>query len=84
MAGSVIALVIGFVFLRFHLEKWVEPMVSETRISQLRADGHVPTWIEQVEAARGGQPADRGADHRTRSARQITDSYLLALAVTTQ
>lgn len=53
VAGSVTALVIGFVFSRFHLEKWVEPMVYETRISRLREDGHVPTWTERVEAARG-------------------------------
>lgn len=53
VAGSVLALVIGVVLSRFHFEKWVEPMVYNTRISQLRADGHVPSWTERVEAARG-------------------------------
>lgn len=51
-AGSAVAMVIGFIFSRFHLEKWVEPMVFETRISQLRAGGHVPSWTERVQAAR--------------------------------
>ncbi len=50
-AGSVVAMGIGYVFSGFHLERWVEPMVFETRISKLR-QGHVPTWTERVEAAR--------------------------------
>lgn len=52
VAGSVVAIVIGFGFSRFNLEKWVEPMVYETRISKLRSEGHVPTWPKRVDAAK--------------------------------
>ncbi|WP_353353548.1 permease [Intrasporangium sp. DVR] len=51
LAGSAIALAIGWVFSRFALERWVEDMVFATRIAQLRAAGHVPTWTERVDAA---------------------------------
>lgn len=51
LAGALIAMGIGAIFSRFHLDKWVEPYVFETRISQLRADGHRPTLAERVEAA---------------------------------
>lgn len=51
IAGSFIALVIGWVFSRFHLERWVEEMVFATRIGRLRAGGHQPSWRERVDAA---------------------------------
>lgn len=50
-AGSVLAFAIGFVFSRFRLERWVEDMVFATRTAHLRADGHVPTLAERVDAA---------------------------------
>lgn len=50
-AGAVISLLIGWVLSRFKLEHWVEDMVFTTRIAQLRAEGHVPTWPERVDAA---------------------------------
>ena len=53
LAGSLIAIVIGFIFSRFDLDKWVEPAVFKTRIGELRADGHVPTLQERVDAAVG-------------------------------
>lgn len=52
VAGSLIAIGIGFVLSRFRLEQWVEPMVYATRMTHLRDDGHVPTWAERVDAAR--------------------------------
>lgn len=51
LAGSGLAMLIGGVFSRFDLTRWVEPMVFSTRVAQLRADGHVPTWSERVHAA---------------------------------
>lgn len=51
LAGSAIAMVIGWVFSRFRLDRWVEDMVFATKIGRLRADGHVPSWNERVEAA---------------------------------
>src|SRR5690606_25690558 len=51
VAGSVIAMVIGWIFSRFELGRWVEDMVFATKIGRLRADGHVPSWAERVEAA---------------------------------
>lgn len=51
IAGSLIAMGIGFIFSRFDLTKWVEPAVFNTRIGNLRADGHVPTLAERVDAA---------------------------------
>ena len=51
LAGSLLAIVVGWVFSRFHLERWVEDMVFATRISNLRADGHVPTMAERVDAS---------------------------------
>ncbi len=41
-AGAVVALLIGWVFSRLRLDRWVEDMVFATRIATLRADGHVP------------------------------------------
>lgn len=52
VAGSVISMAIGFIFSRFDLDKWVEPMVFQTRMAQLLAEGHVPSWPERVTAAR--------------------------------
>ena len=51
LAGSAIAIAIGWVFSRFHLDGWVEDMVFATKIGRLRTEGHVPTWGERVEAA---------------------------------
>lgn len=51
VAGSLIAMGIGFIFSRFDLDKWVEPEVFKTRITALRADGHVPSLQERVDAA---------------------------------
>ena len=53
VAGSLIAMGIGFIFSRFNLDKWVEPEVFRTRITALRADGHVPTLQERIDAAIG-------------------------------
>ena len=51
IAGSGIAFVIGWILSRFRLDRWVDEMVFSTKVGQLRADGHVPTWAERVEAA---------------------------------
>lgn len=51
VAGSVLSLVIGWIFSRFDLGRWVEPMVFATKVGALRADGHVPTLAERVDAA---------------------------------
>ena len=51
VSGSVLAMVVGWVFSRFHLDHWVEDMVLTTKVSRLRVDGHVPTLAERVEAA---------------------------------
>ncbi len=51
LAGSVIAIVIGWVFSRMNLERWVEDSVFATTIGRLRSGGHVPTWAERVDAA---------------------------------
>ncbi len=52
VSGSVLAMVVGWVFSRFRLDHWVEDIALTTRISRLRVDGHVPTLAERVEAAR--------------------------------
>lgn len=51
LAGSAIAIGIGWAFSRLKLDRWVEEMVFATKIGRLRADGHVPTWAERVNAA---------------------------------
>jgi uncharacterized membrane protein YraQ (UPF0718 family) len=51
-AGAVVSLLIGWVFSRLRLDRWVEDMVFATRIATLRADGHVPTWAERIDAAK--------------------------------
>lgn len=51
LAGSLIALAIGWLFSRFDLRHWVDDMVFNTRVAALRADGHVPTLRERVDAA---------------------------------
>ncbi len=51
VAGSILAMAIGFTFSRFDLDHWVEDMVFATRIAQLRAAGRTPTWAERVRAA---------------------------------
>lgn len=52
-AGAAIAFVAGWALSRFHLEKWVDDVVFTTRVAALRADGHVPTLRERVDAALG-------------------------------
>lgn len=52
-AGSAIALAIGLAFSRLDLDHWVEDTVFATRITRLRAGGHVPTLAERVGAAAG-------------------------------
>lgn len=51
VSGSVIAIVIGWVFSRFNLERWVEDMVFATKVGRLRAGGRVPSWHERIDAA---------------------------------
>lgn len=51
LAGSTLAMVIGWVFSRFDLSRWVDEMVTTTRVAALRAGGHVPTLRERVDAA---------------------------------
>ena len=51
VAGSVIALAIGFVFSRFDLDRWVEDIARTSAVSELRAEGRVPSFVERVEAA---------------------------------
>ncbi|PRC51752.1 hypothetical protein C6A85_62450, partial [Mycobacterium sp. ITM-2017-0098] len=51
VAGSVLSLAIGWIFSRFDLSRWVEPMVFTTKVAALRADGHVPSLAERVDAA---------------------------------
>ncbi len=43
-AGSVLSLVIGWIFSRFDLSRWVEDMVFATKVATLRTEGHVPRW----------------------------------------
>ena len=50
-AGLAIAVGVGWVFSRLHLEKWVEDFVFAAPVSALRADGHKPTLAERVDAA---------------------------------
>lgn len=52
-AGAGIAFVAGWVLSRLRLEKWVDQVVYTTRVAALRADGHVPTLRERVDAALG-------------------------------
>ncbi len=51
LAGSVIALAVGWVFSRFDLRHWVDEMVFTTRVAALRAGGHVPSLRERIDAA---------------------------------
>ncbi|MBX7432348.1 permease [Mycobacterium sp. Y57] len=51
VAGSVLSLVIGWIFARLDLSRWVEDMVFTTKVAQLRAEGHVPTLAERAGAA---------------------------------
>ena len=50
-AGLAIAVAVGWVFSRLHLEKWVEDFVFAAPVAALRADGHKPTLAERVDAA---------------------------------
>ncbi|GIG40710.1 permease [Cellulomonas phragmiteti] len=51
-AGLGIAVVVGAVFSRLHLERWVEDFVFAAPVASLGADGHRPTLAERVAAAR--------------------------------
>lgn len=51
LSGSVLAVIVGWVFSRFHLDHWVEDIVATNRMNRLRVDGHVPTLGERVDAA---------------------------------
>ena len=51
LAGSVISIIIGFVFSRFDLDHWVEDIAHKSAVSDLRAEGRVPSFVERVEAA---------------------------------
>ena len=51
IAGSLIALVIGWVFSRFALERWVEEVVFATKIARMCTSGLRPTWRERVDVA---------------------------------
>lgn len=53
LAGSTLAMGIGWVFSRFRLDRWVEDVVRTSRVAALRAGGHRPTLAERVEAALG-------------------------------
>jgi hypothetical protein len=51
LAGSAIAIAIGWILSRFDLDRWVDDMVFATKIARLRSEGRVPTWSERVDAA---------------------------------
>ena len=51
LAGAALSMLIGWGFSRVHLEHWVEGIVKSGRVSSLRADGHVPSLSERIEAA---------------------------------
>ncbi|QOR47162.1 permease [Trueperella pecoris] len=51
LAGSLIALGVGWILSRFKLDHLVEDSVRGMAIGKLRADGHVPTLRERVDAA---------------------------------
>ena len=51
VTGSVLSLVIGWIFSRFDVTRWVEDMVFTTKVATLRAEGHVPSLAERVGAA---------------------------------
>ncbi len=50
-AGLMIAVTVGWVFSRLHLDRWVEDFVFVAPVARLGADGHRPTLAERVEAA---------------------------------
>ncbi|MBB1045318.1 permease, partial [Dietzia sp. DQ11-44] len=52
-AGAAIAFVAGWALSRFRLDRWVDDVVFTTRVAVLRADGHVPSLRERVDAALG-------------------------------
>lgn len=51
LAGGALAMLIGWVFSRFDLERWVEDIVKSGRVAALRQDGHTPSLAERVDAA---------------------------------
>lgn len=51
LAGVAVALLAGFVLSRFHLEKWVEPFVFESKTAVLARAEIRPTMQERVQAS---------------------------------
>ncbi len=50
-AGSVLSLVLGWIYSRFDLTRWVEDVVFTTKVAALRVEGRVPSLRERVAAA---------------------------------
>ncbi|WP_432558022.1 permease [Granulicoccus sp. GXG6511] len=51
VAGSVLSILIGWIFSRFNLEPWVEDVVKSGRVATLHTGGHKPTLPQRVDAA---------------------------------
>lgn len=51
LAGGALSMLIGWVFSRFDLERWVEDIVKSGRVAALRQDGRTPSLSERVDAA---------------------------------
>ncbi len=51
IAGSIISIVIGWIFSRFNLEKWVEQSVFATKLGVSNVEGHRLSLQERVEVA---------------------------------
>jgi uncharacterized membrane protein YraQ (UPF0718 family) len=51
-AALTIAVVVGWVFSRLHLERWVEDFVFAAPVARLAAEGRRPSLAERVEVAR--------------------------------
>lgn len=52
-AGVAVSMIIGAVFARLPLQRWIDPSIAGLQVSHLRADGHTPTLRERVDAAIG-------------------------------
>jgi uncharacterized protein len=50
-AGGALSMLIGWVFSRFDLDRWVEDLVRSGQVASLRDEGHRPTLSERVDAA---------------------------------
>jgi uncharacterized membrane protein YraQ (UPF0718 family) len=51
-AGLLLAVITGWVFSRFDLDRWVEPFVFSTPVAELSAEGGSPTLAARLDAAR--------------------------------